>query len=111
MPMHREPRGEASPLASSHPVTIAWMKGRSRAYKLNTRGSGKTAISVVYNERCDMIAATAELGHDRPDIAELRRGVSQKQFGDALGRGHAWSLIDFASGAIELAPPFRHPAN
>jgi hypothetical protein len=68
--MRREPRGEASPLASSHPVTIAWMKGRSRAYKLNTRGSGKTAISVVYNERCDMIAATAELGHDRPNIAE-----------------------------------------
>jgi hypothetical protein len=62
--------GDASPLASSHPVTIARMKGRSRAYKLNTRGPRKTAISVVYNERCDMIAATAVLGHDRPDLAE-----------------------------------------
>jgi len=26
-------------------------------------------ISVVFNERCDMIAATAVLGHDRPAAA------------------------------------------
>ena len=36
------------------------------------RGSppGKTVVSVVYNERCDMIAATAVLGHDRPETIE-----------------------------------------
>ena len=29
--------GEVSPLGAGRPVSIAWMKGRSRAYKLTTR--------------------------------------------------------------------------
>jgi len=63
--------GEASPLGTGRPISIASMKGRSRAYTLNARNPpGKTAISVVYNERCDMIAATAVLGHDRPAVTE-----------------------------------------
>ncbi|HMM92234.1 hypothetical protein [Bradyrhizobium sp.] len=63
--------GEASPLGGSHPVRIARMDGRSRAYALNTRNPlGKTAISVVFRERCDMITATAVLGHDRPAAIE-----------------------------------------
>jgi hypothetical protein len=38
---------------------------------LNARNPlGKTAISVVFRERCDMIAATAVLGHDRPAAIE-----------------------------------------
>ena len=50
---------------------IAWMKGRSRAYTLSARNPpGKTVISVVFNERCDMIVATAVLGHDRPAATE-----------------------------------------
>jgi hypothetical protein len=63
--------GDVSPLGSGRPISVAWMKGRSRAYTLNARNpAGKTAISVVYNERCDMIAATAVLGHDRPAATE-----------------------------------------
>lgn len=63
--------GEATPLGTGRPISIAWMKGRSRAYALNARNPpGKTAISVVFNERCDMIAATAVLGHDRPAATE-----------------------------------------
>ena len=63
--------GEASPLGTSHPIRIASMEGRSRAYTLNARSPhGKTAISVVFRERCDMIAATAVLGHDRPAAIE-----------------------------------------
>ena len=63
--------GEVSPLGTGRPISIAWMKGRSRAYTLNARNpTGKTAISVVFNERCDMIAATAVLGHDRPAAIE-----------------------------------------
>ena len=47
------------------------MKGRSRAYTVKAYNPpGKTVISVVFNERCDMIAATAVLGHDRPAAAE-----------------------------------------
>ncbi len=63
--------GEVSPLGNGHPISITWMKGRSRAYTLNDRNPhGKTVISVVYNERCDMIAATAVLGDDRPAATE-----------------------------------------
>src|ERR1044072_7662221 len=63
--------GKASPLGAGRPVSLAWMKCRSRAYRLETaKPPGKTAISIAYNERCDMIAATAVLGHDRPAAAE-----------------------------------------
>jgi hypothetical protein len=62
--------GEVSPLGAGRPVSVAWMKGRSRAYALNAHR--KTAISVVFNDRCDMIAATAVLGHDRPADTEPR---------------------------------------
>ncbi len=65
--------GEVSPLGTGRPIRIAWMRGRSRAYTLKTYNPpGKTVISVVFNERCDMIAATAVLGHDRPAAAEPR---------------------------------------
>ena len=66
--------GNVSPLGAGHPINIAWMKGRSRAYALNARNPhGKTMISVVYNERCDMIAATAVLANDQP--ASIEPGV------------------------------------
>jgi len=62
---------EVSPLGHGRPIGIASMKGRSRAYSINARNPpGKTVISVVLNERCDMIAATAVLGHDRPAATE-----------------------------------------
>jgi hypothetical protein len=65
--------GEASPLGTSRPIRIASMEGRSRPYTLNARNPhGRTAISVVFRERCDMIAATAVLGHDRPAAIEPR---------------------------------------
>ena len=63
--------GSASPLGASRPVRIGSMDGRSRAYALNARNApGRTAISVVFRERCDMIAATAVVGHDRPAAVE-----------------------------------------
>jgi len=63
--------GEVSPLDAGRPVTIAWMKGRSRAYALAARNPpGKSAISVVFNDRCDMIVATVVLPHDRPAAIE-----------------------------------------
>jgi len=72
--------GDASPLGASRPIKIAWMEGRSRAYALNAGNPlGKTAISVVFRDRCDMVAATAVLGHDRqaaiePGVIEFLNG-------------------------------------
>jgi hypothetical protein len=63
--------GEFSPLRAGQPITISGMKGRSRIYALTARNApGKTALSVVFNERCDMVAATAVLPHDRPGAIE-----------------------------------------
>ena len=62
---------EVSPLGAGRPITIAWMKGRSRAYTLTARNpQGKTAISVAFNDRCDMMVATVVLPHDRPATVE-----------------------------------------
>jgi hypothetical protein len=58
--------GEFSALGAGQQVTVGWMKGRSRAYTLSADNRpGKSAISVVFNDRCDMIAATAVLPHDQ----------------------------------------------
>ena len=63
--------GDVSPLGDGRPVSIAWMKGRTRAYALKARNhTGKTVISVAFNDRCDMVVATAVLGNDRPAATE-----------------------------------------
>jgi len=63
--------GEVLPLGAGRPITIAWMKGRSRAYKLTGPNlPGKSALSVAFNDRCDMIVATVVLPHDRPAAIE-----------------------------------------
>ena len=63
--------GEVSPLGAGQPIKVAWMKGRSRAYTLTARDRpGQSALSVVFNDRCDMIVATAVLAHDRPAAIE-----------------------------------------
>src|SRR5262249_22484136 len=68
--------GEVSPLGAGRPITVAWMKGRSRAYALAARNRpGKSAISAVFNDRCDMIVATVVLPHDRP--ATIEPGVME----------------------------------
>jgi hypothetical protein len=63
--------GEASPLGAGRPIAVGAMKGRSRAYALTARNPpGKSALSVAFNDRCDMIVATAVLPHDRPATIE-----------------------------------------
>ena len=63
--------GEVSPLDAGQSVIIGTMKGRSRAYTFIGRNpTVKTAISVAFNDRCDMIVATVVLPHDRPATIE-----------------------------------------
>jgi hypothetical protein len=58
-------------LGDGRPVTVAWMKGRSRSYAFTGAArSGKTALSIAFNDRCDAIVATVVLGHDRPGALE-----------------------------------------
>jgi hypothetical protein len=68
--------GEVSPLGAGRPIAIAGMKGRSRTYTLPARNRlGKSAISVAFSDRCDMIVATVVLPHDRP--ATIEPGVME----------------------------------
>jgi hypothetical protein len=68
--------GEVSPLGAGRPIVVAWMKGRSRACALTARNRpGRSAISIVFNDRRDMIVATAVLAHDRP--AEIEPGIME----------------------------------
>jgi hypothetical protein len=63
---------KATAQGDGHPVAVAYMKGRSRAYALAGADdrSGKSALSIGYNERCDAIVATAVVQHERPGDVE-----------------------------------------
>ena len=60
-----------SVLAPGHPIAVAWMKGRSRPYAIaRPYQSGRSALSVAFNDHCDAIVATAVVKNDRPAAIE-----------------------------------------
>jgi hypothetical protein len=60
-----------SVLGPGHPITVAWMKGRSRSYTVaGPFGAGQSALAVAFNDHCDAIVATVVVAHDRPAIIE-----------------------------------------
>jgi hypothetical protein len=61
--------GEASPLGAGRQIDVGRMQGRSRLYALG-RPAGRTVISVAFNDRCDMVVATAVVSRDRPESIE-----------------------------------------
>jgi hypothetical protein len=48
--------GERSPLGPGRPITVHWMKGRSRGYAVGA--PAKSVLSLAFNSRCDVIVAT-----------------------------------------------------
>ena len=63
--------GEAAALGPGRPVAVGSMQGRSRAYALTARDRrGKSVVAIAFNERCDMIAATAVLQKEQPETLE-----------------------------------------
>ncbi len=84
--------GEVSPLDAGRPIAVGSMKGRSRAYSLTARNRpGKSALSVAFNDRCDMIVATAVVPHDHamtiePSVMEFLNSRSVLHWAEiALG--------------------------
>jgi hypothetical protein len=58
-------------LGSGRPIRVAWMQGRSRSYSVaRPVRTGRSALSLAVNDRCDAIVATAMIGDARPDAAE-----------------------------------------
>jgi hypothetical protein len=54
--------GEKSALAPGQPITVHWMKGRSRGYKI--AGSAKPVLTLAFNDKCDVIVATVIAGNE-----------------------------------------------
>jgi hypothetical protein len=53
------------------PITVAWMKGRSRVYTgLNYFPPGASALLIAYNDRCDAVVATAVVAGREPTTLE-----------------------------------------
>jgi hypothetical protein len=55
---------EKSALGPGRPITVHWMKGRSRGYRVSAR-SAKSVLSLAFNSRCDVIVATV-VASDEP---------------------------------------------
>jgi hypothetical protein len=64
--------GEGTPLGAGRQISVGRMQGRSRAYALRNP-PGQTAISAAFNDRCDMVVATAVMRHGR--LAAMEPGV------------------------------------
>jgi hypothetical protein len=54
---------ERSALGPGRPITVQWMKGRSRGYRV-AAPAAKPVLELAFNERCDVIVATVVAGDD-----------------------------------------------
>src|SRR5256714_6899553 len=54
---------ERSALGPGRPITVHWMKGRSRGYTVGAP-LAKSVLSLAFNDRCDVIVATVVAGND-----------------------------------------------
>jgi len=62
---------EVAPRGPGRPIAVAWMNGRSRAYALTGPGrTGRTGLSIAFNDRCDAIVATVVLANDKAPAIE-----------------------------------------
>jgi hypothetical protein len=58
-------------LGPGHPINVAWMKGRSRAYAItDPYRAPNSALAIAFNDHCDAVVATAVVAHDRPAAIE-----------------------------------------
>jgi hypothetical protein len=54
---------ERSALGPGQPITVQWMKGRSRGYRV-AAPAAKPVLELAFNDRCDVIVATVIAGDD-----------------------------------------------
>jgi hypothetical protein len=60
--------GKATPVAAGREIIVGPMRGRSRPYRIE--GNDGAALSLAFNQRCDMVAATALTGPGAPASVE-----------------------------------------
>ena len=54
---------ERSALGPGRPITVHWMKGRSRGYAVGARPA-QSVLSLAFNNQCDVIVATVVAGDE-----------------------------------------------
>ena len=68
---------ERSARGPGRPITVHWMKGRSRGYTVGAP-SAKSVLSLAFNNRCDVIVATVVAGKEpvaqEPAVLEFLNG-------------------------------------
>src|SRR5262249_8172858 len=58
-------------LTDGREISVAHMKGRSRPYRVDMRYEAPlTAVSIGFNDRCDVVVATVVAGRERLAAAE-----------------------------------------
>jgi len=64
--------GKPGALGPGRPIDVRWMKGRSRGYRMEVPGAtaARSALSIAFHDRCDLIVATAAVAGDQPDLPE-----------------------------------------
>jgi hypothetical protein len=60
--------GKATPIGAGRQIIVGPMRGRSRAYRIE--GNRNATLSLAFNQRCDMVAATALVGPGAPASLE-----------------------------------------
>ncbi|WIW44836.1 hypothetical protein ML401_25645 [Bradyrhizobium sp. 62B] len=60
--------GNATPIGAGREIIVGPMRGRSRAYRF--ADNRKAALSLAFNQRCDMVTATALVGPGAPASLE-----------------------------------------
>jgi hypothetical protein len=62
---------ERGVLGAGRAIDVRSMKGRSRGYTVGGQGATtKSALSIAFHNRCDLIVATAAIGSDVPSAQE-----------------------------------------
>ena len=70
-------------LRDGRPVTVGWMKGRSRPYQVAIPyGSRRTVLAIAFNDKCDVVVATVVAD----DIAAAERSALGFLNGDLVLR-------------------------
>ncbi|UQR62604.1 hypothetical protein LRP30_38660 [Bradyrhizobium sp. C-145] len=59
--------GKATPIGAGREIIVGPMRGRSRHYRVE---GNRNALSLAFNQRCDMVAATALVGPGAPASLE-----------------------------------------
>jgi len=62
---------ERMAVGPSRAINVRSMNGRSRGYVVSGRDATvKSALSIAFHDRCDLVVATAAIGNDHPGVPE-----------------------------------------